>query len=210
MDLSKPIRSVIPSAQADVLSVLARSTEMLSGRRVADLTKGGVDQKHVSQILNALADAGIATKQVHGSSHLYRLNTRHLAADAIVQLATMRERLVALLTSEVDSWDVPAVGSWLFGSAARGTGTDASDIDLLVIRDDSVDVEDPAWRRQLEELQQNVSDWTGNDCQILEYGSRAFRDLIDAGDPITDSIRADGVRLAGSRATLMKSAAKSR
>ena len=38
MDLSSPMRSVIPSAHGAVLTVLARAGEPLSGRKVAELT----------------------------------------------------------------------------------------------------------------------------------------------------------------------------
>ena len=41
MDLTDPMQSVIPSAHGAVLSVLARTDEPLSGRRVAELTRPG-------------------------------------------------------------------------------------------------------------------------------------------------------------------------
>jgi hypothetical protein len=40
MDLSDPVSAVIPSAHGAVRAVLARTTEPLSGRKVAVLTDG--------------------------------------------------------------------------------------------------------------------------------------------------------------------------
>lgn len=56
--------------------------------------------------------------------------------------------------------------AWLFGSAARGDGSETSDIDIAVVRADSVDPDDADWSSQLVELSDAVTRWTGNDASV--------------------------------------------
>jgi len=202
MDISHPMKSVIPSAQGEVLTVLARTTSNLTGRQIAGLTEGRVSQKRVSDILNTLTLAGIVTRQSAGSSYLHQLNRDHLAADAIVDLASIRDRLIGRILAEAQTWRPPADGIWLFGSAARGDGGPDSDVDLLAIRSDGVGADDPRWLVQLDRLAQSVASWTGNDCRIVEYSLGAIVRLAGDEDPLVRSIRSEGIRIAGPRSLL--------
>ncbi len=202
MDVTNPMKSVIPSAQGEVLAVLARTTSSLTGRQIAGLTEGRVSQKRVSDILNMLTGAGIVVRQVAGSSYLHRLNREHLAADAIVELASIRDRLIGRIVDEVEIWHPPADGVWLFGSVARGDGGPDSDVDLLVVRNDDVEAEDARWLIQLDELAQAVASWTGNDCRIVEFSAGEIARLIGDEDPLVRSIRSEGIRIAGRRSLL--------
>lgn len=202
MDISIPLRSVIPSAQADVLMVLAGTSESLTGRRVADLTEGAVSQKSVSLILNDLVHSGIVLREIHGSAFSHTLNREHLAFDAIVALATTRGRLIEKMTELIAGWDIPPAAVWLFGSAARGDGTEESDIDIFVVRDTSVHQDDPAWETQVDRLGDRVSAWTGNACQIVEYSTEEVTTLAHRGEALILSVRAEGILIAGERTVL--------
>lgn len=85
----------------------------------------------------------------------------------------------------------------LFGSAGRGDGVASSDLDVLIIRPELVDVEDEKWREQLDSLQQAATRWTGNDARVLEYGedelSRRSRQ-----EPVVVTALEEGIELAGS------------
>lgn len=199
MDLSNPIRSIIPSAQGEVLAVLARTEQPLSGRRVAALTDGRVSQKGANLALRALVTAGLVTVEDHPPSKLYRLNRQHLAASSVATLATLRERLIDAMRSHLSAWTVPAAGSWLFGSAARGGGDEKSDIDVLVVRPDDVDESDPQWLEQIEGFVDDVTAWTGNSCEILEYGLAEFEVLMTGDDRLATGLRADGIALTAGR-----------
>ena len=74
MDLANPVQSVIPSVQGAVLSVLARTDEPLSGRRVAELTRPRFAQTRVNAVLQKLADSGIVLRESRPPANLYRLN----------------------------------------------------------------------------------------------------------------------------------------
>jgi len=193
------MKSVIPSAQGEVLAVLARSASGLTGRQVAVLTEGRVSQKRVSDILKALTEAGIVHRQVVGSAYLHTLNRDHLAAEAITQLASIRDRLIGRIMNEVTAWHSPAEGVWLFGSVARGDGSMKSDVDLLVVRNDDVSADDAIWLNQLDALAGGVARWTGNDCRIAEYSAEEFARLVRGKDPLVQSIRSEGVRITGRR-----------
>jgi len=93
----------------------------------------------------------------------------------------------------------------LFGSAAHGSMSPGSDIDVFVVAaDDRAD--DPIWRHQSQALEQQATSWTGNDTRVLEY---SLSDLGRGPDAVVEEIRNTGIHIAGDRAVL-RSAAKVR
>jgi predicted nucleotidyltransferase len=85
----------------------------------------------------------------------------------------------------------------IFGSTARGDGDASSDIDLLVVRPDSVDSEDPAWRDQLHELAVAIERWTGNHASISEVGDEELLGLASERRPIVDELEQAAITVAG-------------
>lgn len=63
----------------------------------------------------------------HYCSQLLQSATQPAAMDDVYQVA------VQAITTELHRHDINAIGIWLFGSAARGTSTERSDIDLLIV-----------------------------------------------------------------------------
>ena len=133
MDLANPVQSVIPSVQGAVLSVLARTDEPLSGRRVAELTRPRFAQTRVNAVLQKLADSGIVLRESRPPANLYRLNKKHVATDGILMLADMWATVLSRIRAELASWSVPPEAAWLFGSAARREARVESDIDIFVV-----------------------------------------------------------------------------
>lgn len=197
MDLSNPISSIIPSGHGVVLAVLARTDQPMSGRRVAELTGGGLSTKGTSNVLRALVDAGVVLVEDQPPSKLYQLNRRHLGAASVIELTQLRSRLLDALRDQLGRWNPAATAAWLFGSAARGDGSTGSDIDVLVVRSDGVDSDDPAWLAQVDELAEDVRAWTGNPCSVIEYSETEFGDLMSGPERLADELRSDAVRLAG-------------
>ena len=194
MDLSNPIRSVIPVGQGEVLAVLARTDRPLTGRRVAELTDGRLSQKGTNLALRALVGSGLVVVEAQPPANLYRLNRQHLAAPSIEALVALRDRLIAAMAEHIDAWKVRAEGAWLFGSAARGDGDETSDIDVLVLRPTQVD--DDIWDDQVEQFAAAVTAWTGNRCEVVEYTSEEFAELMGrAEDRLAVGLRADAVAL---------------
>lgn len=200
VDLSNPIRSVIPVGQGEVLAVLARTEQALTGRRVAELTDGRLSQKGTNLVLRALVRAGIVLVESHPPANLYRLNRQHLAAGSIEELAWLRTRLIDSMREHLSGWAIPAWGAWLFGSAARGDGGETSDIDVLVVSpDEPGDDADVDWHDQVDRFAAAVMAWTGNSCEVVEYRSDELVDLLIRDERLAHGLRADGIALTSRR-----------
>ena len=198
MNISNPIRSVIPAVHGDVLAVLARTESPLTGRGISGLIEGS-SQAGVQKSLSALVDAGVVLVESHPPANLYRLNRRHLAADAIVELATMRSRLLEAMRADLATWSPAPWGAWLFGSAARSEGSTASDIDVLLVRPDRIDELDEGWVTQVDRLVDGVTAWTGNACAIVEYSRSEFDELLNSEERLARDLRNDAVALTDRR-----------
>lgn len=197
MDLSNPARAVMPSAHGVVLRALAHTDRPMSGRALAELVGDQAGYRRVAQVLGQLVDAGVVLRESQPPAYLYRLNREHVAAEAIAMLADLRARLMQRISQTVSTWKVQPVAVWLFGSGARGDGNTDSDLDMLVVRPDTVSDGDPRWRHQLEELAASVTAWSGNDCQLVEYSQRELASLVTAGERLVTDLRAEAIVLAG-------------
>jgi predicted nucleotidyltransferase len=100
---------------------------------------------------------GLVRSQPAGNARLYTFNREHVAGPAITTLVSLREELVSRMTADVDSWRIPALAVWLFGSAARGEAGPDSDIDVFVLRPDDVPDSDQTWQVQVDNFSMRVS-----------------------------------------------------
>jgi hypothetical protein len=196
MDVSRPYSAVVPSIDGDVLVALAGTTRALTGRQVAALARRG-SQKAVAATLDRLVQQGLVLREPAGRAYLHTLNRDHLAWPIVARLARLREDLVAALKTSLGDWRPAPVHASLFGSAARGDGDTASDIDLLIVRPDEVGADDESWRHQVEVLADAVLDWTGNHAGIVELSTTDFAALRDDAPPILAGLREDGIDLFG-------------
>jgi predicted nucleotidyltransferase len=193
MNLTDPAAAVLPPLRARVLTVLARSDAGLTGRGVATLAEGSV--AGVAKVLEALVSGGLVHRADAGSAGLFTLNRAHLAAPAVEVLAGMRHELFARLRAAVVDFTTPPVSAVVFGSAARGDGTDDSDVDLLLVRPPSVEDDDEEWAGDVERLGRSVLDWTGNALNVVEYGAGEV--ATSAPRPLMDAVESEGVLVHG-------------
>lgn len=200
MNLSEPMASVIPGAHGQVLQVLAKTTKPLTARQVALLTDGRISKRRANDVLQELAQAGVVLRQDSAPSYLYTLNLDHLAADAVVSLATMRERLFDRVQHDLSGWRWKPAAAYLFGSMADGTATALSDIDLLVLR--PPECPEGEWDEQLSALSESVHRWTGNQCEILDLTETELGNAVAIGDRLAIDLRDYGrVLYGGTRAS---------
>lgn len=178
-----------------VLIVLAGSSVPRSGREIARRT--GRSKTGVQHVLERLVDQGIVERFPAGNAHLYSLNRDHLLADAVEQMAGAHAELIRRLHDTIGSWEIPAVHSSMFGSAARGDGDTHSDIDLLVVRPAKLDPESEQWRAQIDALAENVRRWTGNNAGIVEISVADLPRLAEEQLPILAELHRDAIVLAG-------------
>jgi predicted nucleotidyltransferase len=201
MDVSHPYRVISHPLDGAVLHVLTGTTQGISGRRVAELS--GNAQEGVRKALRRLAEVGIVEQQEAGNAILYSFNRRHLAAPAVEQLTDLRRALLTRLAETLSAWTSPPLHASLFGSAARGDGDSSSDIDLFVVRPDSVEADDRAWREQIERLPGEVRDWTGNHANVVEVPESALADLRRRRPAVVDSLETDALTLVGAEAAAL-------
>ncbi len=198
MDLSAPHRAVFPEAIGGVLSALAGTTRPLSGREVAKL--GGVPRSTAARALHQLVEHGLVRVQEAGAGAalLYTLNREHVAAEPVLALMGLRRALVDRLRTELAGWPLQPLHASLFGSAARGEGSTASDIDVFLVRHGAVEVEDARWRGQLDRLGDLVVSWTGNHVGIAEVPEQELVRLRLDRPRVVEDLERDAVTLVGS------------
>lgn len=197
VDLSDPIRSVIPCLHGPVLSALARTTAPMRltdvHERVRDASVAGV-----RKVLLALVDDGLVTRDPGG----YVLNREHVAADSIVALAGLHGAFVERVRSWLERRDEPVVAAGLYGSAARRDGESDSDVDLVVV------VEGGAVDVLVDELADAVERWTGNRGHVQGLTIDEHARLLDEAPPLVEAWRRDLQPIVGARRRLVGGDAK--
>jgi predicted nucleotidyltransferase len=198
MDLSTPHRAVAAGIDGDVLVFLAGRNAPLSGRQIAE-NLGERSHDGVRKSLERLVDQGIVKREPAGKALMHALNREHVGADAVVAMASMRTLLWQRLRDALEAWDIPPRHASVFGSAARGDGTTASDIDVFVVRPDDVSFDDDRWRDQVDRLEQQVRAWTGNQASVIERTEQEIGDAISSAavPPLLGDLRRDAIDLAG-------------
>ncbi len=178
-----------------------RTDAAFTGRQVHQLV-GRHSESGVRKALHRLVGQGTVTARRVGQADVYGLNRDHLAAPYVIALAALRSELLFRMADDLRSWTVRPMFAALFGSAARGDMTEESDIDLLVVRPDTVDIDDGEWRSQLDGFSQRVHRWTGNDARVFELGEEEVRTGLEERARVLHDVRADGLTLFGSRTYL--------
>ena len=194
----EPGKTIIPSAHGAVLGVLARTTEPLTGRRIATLTRPRFSQSRVNRVLGELARDGIAEVDVRPPASYYRLNREHVAAPGILALASMWQTLLVRIQASLSEWPTQPVATWLFGSAARADADATSDLDVLVVRPDILS-DDETWHERLDDLAGQVRRWSGNACELLVLTESELVAAVQRGDRLVDELRRDAIHLTGAQ-----------
>ncbi|WP_026466903.1 nucleotidyltransferase domain-containing protein [Amycolatopsis alba] len=198
MDLSRPLMTVTPTLDGDVLAVLANHDGIFTtGQLHRLLTRHS--EEGIRKVLRRLTKQGVVLSDRVGNAFAYRLNRDHLAAEHIIGLAQLQKTLLERIEDRLESWEILPVYAAVFGSAARGGMAEDSDVDLLLIRPD--DADDDRWETQVHELAVEVTRWTGNDARPLEFAEAELADRAYDEAVLRDVAR-DGLTVAGSRAWL--------
>lgn len=195
MDVSHPIDAVVPTLDGPVLEVLAGATAPMTLTQIATLTQRG-SASGVRRVLLRLVHSGV----VHALPGGYALNRDHLAAPAVLALASMRTELNTRLSRLVGAWDPPPALVGIFGSYARRDGDADSDIDVLLI-DRARNAEARAG-----ELSSHVRTLTGNNCHVVVVTPSQLRRMQRAGERIVTEWTRDLVVVAGDPSVLRPTA----
>ena len=201
MRLSRPFEVVTPTVDGDILAVLGRADGPFSGRQVHRLT-GRRSEPGIRKGLDRLVEQGIVLRRRVGNTHLHSLNRYHLAAEAIIALARLRETAFAQMSNQLESWTPPPVLAAVFGSTARQEETAGSDIDVLLVRPTDADAE--TWQHSMSHFAATVSGATGNDVRLLDL---THAELWDPGnEALRKHLIGDSIVLLGNRDVLHRRA----
>jgi predicted nucleotidyltransferase len=196
MDLSHPLRSLAPSLESSVLEVLAGTEAALSASTIARLAQRGT-RTGQWPVLARLVQQGLVLAEPANTGSMYRLNRRHVLAAAVLAATSGRQEILRRLTHSVAQLAPRTVSAAVYGSFARREARDDSDVDLLLVTADELDVGDPAWDEQLTTLEDEFLSWTGNRLEVLTLSMSGLRRVVRAEEPLVTSWREDASTLCG-------------
>ncbi len=185
MDFGEPFGGLMPGARGAVLAVLLRTGAPLTGRRVHALVADRHSLGAVQQALRDLDRLGLITMEAVGRAGVHRVNEAHAAIAPLRALASPIEVLTRVVEEAVRGVEAVLV----FGSVARGDAHADSDVDLVVIAP-------AAWDGRAE-LQQQVQERLGNDCDVLHLTGDHFKLAPEDREPVVSEILRDGIALIG-------------
>lgn len=199
MELNRPFATVTPTLDGDVLAVLAANDATFTTGQIHRVLNS-YSEEGIRKVLARLVSQGVVLSERIGNAFAYRLNAAHLAAKPILELAKLFDTFLKRLEDELGGWQYPPVYAAVFGSAARGTMTPESDVDLFLVS--AAGTPDAVWARQVNELASAATAWTGNDARVVEYTEVEVRSART--EPMVQEVLEHGLTVAGSRAWLLK------
>ena len=94
MELNHPLATITPTLDGDVLALLAQhEVTFTTGQLHRVLTNYSVEG--IRKVLVRLSRQGVVHAERVGNAFAYRLNTDHLAAGPIIELANLQRTLLA-------------------------------------------------------------------------------------------------------------------
>lgn len=198
MQLSRPLSTITPTLDGDVLAVLARQDSAFTTGQLRRVLPRHSDEG-IRKVLRRLTTQGVVLSDRVGNAFTYRLNRDHLAAKHIIGLAHLQDTFLKCLQDRLESWQVPPEYAAIFGSAARGSMSPESDLDLLLIRPEGVD--DDLWETQVNDLVAEVARWIGNDTRPLEFTAAEVA-ARGRAEPVLQDVVKEGLTVVGTRGWL--------
>jgi len=188
---------MFPGAHGYVISQLLREPEPQSGRAIAMKLGTSVGKSRVIEVLGDLAALGIVDREIVGSSHLFSINRDHICYQSLKALVNPLPSLTRHIQRIVSGFQSVPIAVVIFGSVAKGSSQIGSDLDLLVVRPNQTDPEDPAWESQTLELVVRLERLTGYPVQLVEYSEREFQSLVDRGSRLVSELSESGMVVSG-------------
>lgn len=191
MNLAEPYDLVISGSTAAVLRVLIGAEASFSIRKIARIAEISVPQ--AMRILNHLSERGLVLVEQAGRSKMCRFNRGHLAANAVVELVTLRARMIDAIGDEISTWALKPMHSSLFGSAARREGGVGSDLDVLIVRPEKVP--ENQWEEQKYLSGLNLREKIGNAVSWFDISLSELKRAKAAAEPIFLEWEREGITL---------------
>lgn len=195
MDYVHPISAVIPGAQGRILDVLVKTTAELSVRTIARLA--GISAAQASRVLPQLVDLGIVERREVPPSSQFRLVRSNVAAQALIALSRSRESVVERIGEAAAALPTPPVSVIVFGSFARGEATATSDLDVVVVRPDDLDEDEPQWTASIDGWRDHVRAVVGNPVEILDVSHAEAASKLGGRSTLWRDVTRDGLVVHG-------------
>jgi len=197
VDFVRPVEAVIPGAPGRILSILVETTAPLNLRTLARLA--GVSPAQASRVLPSLVDLGIVERFEVPPSSQFLLARSNVAAQVVIELSRARENAIERLGLAAAAMTPPPESILVFGSFARGEAGVDSDIDVIVVRPDSVDEDDDDWATALETWRSEATSITGNPVEVVEVSREEAASKLRGRSEFWRNVRRDGVSIHGLR-----------
>jgi predicted nucleotidyltransferase len=227
VNLSDPTRAIASTLDGAVLAVLASAGRPLTVGQVAHEAVRG-SEIGIRRSLARLVEQGTVRATLIGRNQVHELNHDHVAAPIADLLAGLRTELWRRFRDELESWRLRPLYACVFGSAARGDGDEASDIDLLlvhppfpgekkparlspsvraqltealggVLRSSSEQEPVPLWESQIDRLRDLAERWSGNSLQVVDLSFAEWRSPPVQHRALLSDVRSDGLELMKAR-----------
>lgn len=186
---------VISDAQGRILGTLARTTQELNLRTLAELS--GVSLAHAARIVPRLVELGIVERRDVPPAVLVKLVPEHVAARAVLALTDLRHAFLDELRESARRLDPAPVNVMLFGSFARGDDDARSDIDVVIVRPSSIAEDDVNWSESLIGWDTHVRRISGNAVNRIEVAEGELPKLMTARRPLWKAIFREAILLQG-------------
>ena len=145
--------------------------------------------------LDELARSGLVIQERVGRAVVNTLNREHVLAPLIEQAAGLRDVVIRKIAAIIGEEAPRAVYACLFGSVARGDDSGASDVDLLIVWPDDVDVDEV----DVSGISTRVTALTGNVCEPFVMSETEFAQIDRSAPELATQIKADAVSLLEAR-----------
>ncbi len=195
MDLSLPLRSLVPSLDSVVLDVLAGTESGLTLAQIARIGDRG-SRQGLALVLDRLVEHGLVHAEPAGRGHLYRLNRDHVLAEAVLSASGARAVLLQRIARAAAALVPTPTHVSAFGSFARREGGPDSDIDMLAVLPDAARA-DEQWHEQLRDLADLVHNWSGNRLECIGINEQELRALARRREPIVEAWLSDSITVYG-------------
>lgn len=194
MNISEPYDLAMPRATSRVLNVLMGADAAFSIRQISRIA--AVSFPQALKIIDHESERGLVMVEQAGRSRMCRFNRDHLAANAVVELLTLRARMIHAIEEEISTWVIKSKHSSLFGSAARGDGGTGSDLDVLIVRPEKA--LENQWEEQKYASGMKLRKKIGNSVAWFDVSLAELMAAKKASEPIFSEWKKDGILLTGS------------
>ncbi len=193
MQVQSPFLAITRSLDGSVLESLVRAHQAMSIAEIARSTENSY--AGVRSCVLRLSAQGTVHASPAGKLTLYSFNADHILAPAIREIVGARARLWERITTAItETFADQPIYAAVFGSAATGTMTDESDIDIYLERPAGADPD--RFDVDADSLAWQVSRLTGNEVRPLIYGEEEVSGAM-ADQRVLADIARDGVTVAG-------------